>query len=178
MTGEDLEVVLIAAVAADGTIGDEGEMPWYHSEDLAHFKETTMGEPVILGRRTYEAIVKRLGTALPGRSTIVLSRQSRADLVDESAIPDDGRVIVANDIEAAIEAASSESAVAYVAGGRTVYEQFLPLADRLIITEVPGRYDGDTRFPTVEWEHWSEVSREVGDEVVFVEYRRTRSSSR
>lgn len=172
MTRADLEVVLIAAVAEDRTIGDDGEMPWHYGEDLKHFRETTMGSTVILGRRTYESIVNRLGTALPGRISIVLSGQTREAIIDEESIPTDGHVIVVDSIEAALEAAAEHGEMTFVAGGRTVYEQFLPIADRLIITEVPGRYDGDTRFPYVSWDNWTEVSRVDGDEVSFVEYRR------
>lgn len=172
MTRPDIEVVLIAAVAEDRTIGNDGEMPWHYGEDLEHFKETTMGSTVILGRRTYESIVERLGTPLPGRTSIVLSGQSRADIIDEETIPEGSQVIVVDSIDAALETASSHGERTFVAGGRTIYEQFLSIADRLIITEIPGRYDGDTRFPYVAWDNWTEVSRESGDEVTFVEYRR------
>ncbi len=168
----DLELVIIAAVAEDGTIGDDDEMPWHHREDLIHFKETTMGAPVILGRRTFDSIVSRLGTALPGRTSIVVSNQARAAIVDESNIPDGSLVIVVGSIDAALETAEDLGDIAFVAGGRTIYEQFLPIADRLSITEVPGRFDGDTRFPSVAWEDWTEVSRENGEAVTFVEYRR------
>lgn len=168
----DIELAIIAAVAEDGTIGDEGAMPWYHPEDLDHFKRTTMGGVVILGRTTYESIVDRLGTALPGRTTIVLTRQPPSAVIDDDDVPADGDVFAADTIEGAIEAATDIASVAYVAGGATIYEQFLPLADRLIITEVPGEYDGDTRFPPVEWDAWTETSRAVEGELVFREYRR------
>lgn len=170
-----MEIVLIAAVAEDRTIGDEGEMPWFHEEDLAHFKETTMGSPVIIGRRTYEAIVKRLGAALPGRTSIVLSSQPRGAIVDEELIPGDSQVVVVGSVDEAIETAADHGDIVFVAGGRTIYEQFLPRADRMIITEVPGRFGGDTRFPHVAWNNWTEVSREAGDEVTFVEYRHNAS---
>lgn len=172
MTGDDVEIVLIAAVAEDGTIGDDDEMPWHHPEDLARFKRTTMGAPVILGRRTHETIVARLGTALPGRTSIVLSAQAREAVVDEAAVPADGEVVVVDSVDAAVEAAAARGDVAYVAGGRTVYEQLLPRADRLLITEVPGAYDGDTRFPPIDRTAWREVAREAGEAVAFVEYRR------
>lgn len=169
----DPELVLIAAVAADGTIGDDGEMPWHHPADLAHFKETTLGGVVILGRRTHESIVARLGSALPGRTTIVLTRQAPATVVDEDAVPDDSAVLTADSIDAAVAAAGERSDVAYVAGGASVYEQFLPRADRLLITEIPGRYDGDTPFPAVDWTRWSEHARTPRGDVVVVEYHRS-----
>lgn len=174
MTSVDL--VLIAAVAEDGTIGDRGTMPWQHPEDLARFKRVTMGYPVILGRRTYESIVARLGTALPGRTSIVLTSQPRSAIIDDDDVPTDCEVIVVASIEAAIDVATARNDVAYVAGGASVYEQFLPLADRLLLTEVPGRFDGDTRFPPVEWDDWEEIDRVVGDAVEFVEYARRSGS--
>lgn len=169
-----IELVIIAAVAEDGTIGDDDSMPWHHPEDLVHFKQTTMGAPVILGRRTYESIVDRLGTTLPGRTSIVLSSQAPEAIVSDEAVPEGAEVIVVATIDDAIKAAAAAGDMAYVAGGRTVYEQLLPHADRLIITEVPGRFDGDTRFPEVAWEDWIEVSHEPGDAVAFVEYVRAR----
>lgn len=168
----DVELVLIAAVAEDGTIGDDGAMPWHYAEDLAHFKRTTMGAPVILGRRTYDSIVSRLGTALPGRTTIVLTRQPPEAIVADGHQPAEGSVVIADSVETAIEAAAVAGPVAFVAGGATVYEQFLPEADRMIITEVPGRFDGDTTFPEVDWSAWDERSRQSGDAVEFVEYVR------
>jgi len=162
--GGDIELALIAAVAENGVIGVDGGMPWHYPADLAHFKETTMGHPVVLGRRTYESIAARLGGPLPGRTSIVLTR-SGVDAPDE--------VVQVGSVEAAVEAAAETgSAVAYVAGGATVYEQFLPRADRLVVTEVPESPDGDTFFPEWDREAWTEVGRESAAELSFVTYER------
>jgi dihydrofolate reductase len=159
-----MEVAILAAVAENGVIGVDGEMPWELPADLAHFKETTIGHPVIMGRRTYEAIATRLGGPLPDRTNIVLSRGS-PDL--PAAVHHAGSVDAALDI-----ARETGSSVAYVVGGGTIYDQFLALADRLVLTEIDAAPDGDTRFPTWDRDAWREVDRESRDGFAFVEYER------
>jgi len=163
-----MDLALVAAVAENGVIGADGEMPWHYPADLAHFKETTMGHPVIMGRVTYESIAGQLGGPLPGRTNVVLTRSG----VDA---PDEVRQV--ESVDAAVEAAADAAAeagveTAFVAGGATVYEQFLPRADRLVITEVPGEPAGDTRFPEWDREAWTESSRADDGELSFVTYER------
>jgi dihydrofolate reductase len=159
------EVVLIAAVAENGVIGDDGGMPWHYPADLRRFREATMGHPVVLGRRTYESIVAEIGEPLPGRTNVVLSTRD-LDLPSGT--------VLAGSVEAALEAARAApgGGTVYVAGGATVYEQFLPYADRLLLTEIPESTDGDTRFPNWSTEEWAEVSREREGELAFVTYER------
>ncbi len=165
----DVDIVLIAAVAANGVIGRGGEMPWHIPADLQQFKHRTMGHPVILGRRTYETIIDALGEPFPGRTSIVLSSQSRD-------VPTD--VILVHSIASAIREASKNAhergvETVYVAGGGGVYEQFLPLADRLRLTELHDEYDGDTRFPSWDSSTWKELTRENHETFDFVTYTRT-----
>jgi len=161
----DIEIALVVAVAENGVIGRDGELPWHYSEDLKHFKATTMGHPVVMGRRTYEGIVDGLGEPLPGRTNVVLTSQDRS-------FPDGA--VRADSIESALDVArGTDSDVAYVVGGATVYEQFLDRADRLVWTEVAGTHEGDTYFPAVEWDDWRETAREDHDDLSFVEYVRT-----
>jgi len=160
----DIDVALIAAVAENGVIGADGGMPWHYPADLAHFKETTMGHPVILGRVTYESIAARLGGPLPGRTNVVLTR-SGVDAPDE--------VVQVESVDAAVEAAAATgAATVFVAGGASVYEQFLPLADRLVLTEVPESPDGDTFFPEWDAAEWAAIERESEGELSFVTYER------
>src|SRR6056297_68380 len=119
----DRKLVAIVAVADNGVIGKDGDMPWHIPADLEHFKETTMDHPVIMGRVTYEGILEALGTPLPGRTTVVLTSR-------DLETPDGA--VVAHDVEEAIEAAVTaarerheEPDRVFVAGGATVYEQFL-----------------------------------------------------
>jgi len=159
-------IALIAAVAENGVIGVDGEMPWHLPADLKHFKETTMGHPVIMGRRTYESIAADIDGPLPIRTNIVLSRGS-------PEVPDS--VVVADSVDAAVEAArqaAGDTETVYVIGGATVYKQFLPQADRLVLTEIESTYAGDTSFPDWERNDWQEVSRDERDGFAFVKYRR------
>jgi dihydrofolate reductase len=162
-----VRVVLVAAVAENGVIGADGGMPWHYPADLRHFKELTMGHPVVMGRRTYESIADRLGGPLPGRTNVVLSRR------DALALPEGA--VHASGVEAALEVAADALADGredvFVVGGGTVYEQFLDRAEELRITEVPETPDGDTRFPEIG-DEWTEVERATDGEVAFVTYRR------
>jgi dihydrofolate reductase len=165
-----VDLVLIAAVAANRVIGRDGEMPWRFDEDLAFFKRTTTGHPVILGRRTYETVVDALGEPFPGRTSVVLTTQSLA-------LPDGA--VVANSVDEAVTLAAADAAergvdAAYVAGGGRVYDQFLPRADRLVLTEIHDAYDGDTRFPVFDDDAWVAVERDGRDAFDFVTYERRR----
>ncbi|SIR52638.1 dihydrofolate reductase [Haladaptatus litoreus] len=156
-------LVCIAAVAENGVIGSDGDMPWHYSEDLRHFKETTMGHPVIMGRTTYDSIAGQIGGPLPGRTNVVLSR-SNPDL------PED--VVLVHGIEEAIAEVEELDDTAFVIGGATIYEQFLPYTDELILTEIHEEYDGDTRFPEWSRDEWREVERDERGELDFVRYER------
>jgi len=164
-----LELAAIVAVAENGIIGRDGEMPWHVPEDLAHFKSHTMDHPVIMGRVTYEGILEGLGEPLPGRTSIVLTSRN---------FETPANVVVVSSLEEAISAAERvardrhDTDRVYVAGGATVYEQLLPVLDRLVLTEIRDRPAGDTSFP--EWDRtaWTEVAREDHDEFAFLEYVR------
>lgn len=162
-----MRVSLIAAVTPNGVIGKDGEMPWHFPADLAHFRRQTLGHPVIVGRITHEAIVDRLGGPLPERTTVVLTRSP--ERVDTAA----PEVYVATTTDEALELARRESeGVTFVAGGASVYEQFLPIADRLVLTEIHEEYDGDTYFPSWERDEWREIERDDRDDLSFVTYDR------
>jgi dihydrofolate reductase len=166
---ESAEVVLVAAVAENGVIGRNGGMPWHYPADLRQFKQTTTGHPVVMGRRTYESIADRLGGPLPDRPSIVLTRDPAALSVPEE-------VVVVDGVEAALSAAGSRDDVVYVVGGATVYEAFLPRADRMRLTRVPESPDGDTHFPEWDTDEWRETNRgPLGDDgLKLVEYERRR----
>ena len=164
----DLEIALIAAVAENRVIGRDKSMPWHFSEDLQYFKRTTTGHPVIVGRRTYETVVEALGEPFPGRTSVVLTTQS----LDLPA-----GAVVANSVEEAIDLAEADARArgvdtAYVAGGGRVYDQFLPYATRLVLTEIHDAYEGDTRFPAWDDDEWVEVERDERGAFDFVTYER------
>ena len=164
-------VALVAAVARNGVIGSGGALPWRLSSDLKRFKALTMGKPLVMGRKTYESI----GRALPGRTTIVVTR-------DRGFAP--AGVAVARDVGEALRLAEAAARVAgadeiVVAGGGELYAQTIGRAGRLYLTEVNLAPEGDARFPAVDPTRWREVAREPGvrgprDEAdfAFVTYER------
>ncbi len=140
-----MNVALIVAMSRDGLIGREGALPWRLSRDLKHFRRLTWGKPIIMGRKTHEAI----GRPLPGRTNIILTRQ--ANLIAR------GCLIAPDRSEALAQARATGSAEAFVIGGSQVYEAFLPLKPAIHLTLVEGSFSGDVYFPAVllqspEWE--------------------------
>ena len=158
-----MEIILIAAVSKDKVIGKQGGIPWKIKEDLSFFKEKTLNSPIIMGRATYNSI----GRPLPNRLNIVMTR---------SAKNTEG-VIEVTSVETAIEAASTNknSSRVYIIGGENIYKEFIPIAHKMIITEVNLHIeDGDAFFPEWNISEWKEQSRdqreENGIEFSFVEY--------
>ncbi len=135
---------LIVARAANGIIGKDNGMPWHLPADLAHFKRTTMGCPVIMGRRTWESI----GRPLPGRRNVVVTRNAGYQAA--------GAEIVGS-LEAAWRAVAGSDEV-FVIGGGELYAQALPVADRVYLTEIGEAIEGDTRFPDLDPGDWRETS--------------------
>lgn len=140
-------LVLVAALDRAAAIGRGNALPWHLPDDLKRFKALTLGHPVLMGRKTAEAI----GRPLPGRTNLVLTRAASA--------PHAGQVVVAS-LAAACEAAGSDASLMVIGGGE-VYALALPLATRLELTEVQTRIAGaDTWFPAFDRAQWREVFRE------------------
>lgn len=155
-----MTVTLIAAVARNGVIGADGGIPWHLPEDFAHFKATTLGHTLVMGRATYESI----GRPLPGRTTIVVTR--------DPTWAADG-VLVAHSVEEALALAQeSAQGEVFVAGGASVYETALPYADTQLISEVDLEPEGDTFYPPVDTAEWTEVRREPREGFVIVRWER------
>jgi len=160
-------VALVAAVARGGVIGSDGRIPWRLPEDMARFRELTMGHPVVMGRRTWESLPDQF-RPLPGRGNVVVSRNR-----DWSAQGAD-RV---GSIEDALALLADEPHV-FVIGGGEIYAAALPYADELLLTEIDADVDGDTTFPSWEPDQFEETVREPrrtesGTPFAFVTYRRT-----
>ena len=153
----------IAAVARNGVIGVGGTLPWHIPADLAHFRVTTMGGALIMGRRTFES----LPGPLPGRASIVLSHWAGLPV-------DDGETSLswASSIEDAIGDARATGRPVFVIGGAQIFEQAWPYLTDLELTLVDGTPDGDTFFPGVRTVEWAEVHREPHEGFSFVRYRR------
>ena len=156
-----MTVTIVAAVARNGVIGVDGGLPWRLPDDLRRFKELTLGHVLVMGRKTYESI----GHPLPGRSTIVVTRNPFWD-------PGSAEVRVTGSVSDAIAAAASLDSNVFVVGGGEVYAEALALADRLELTWVDTGPDGDTRFPEVDWDEWREFRREQAEGVAYSSYER------
>ncbi len=151
-------VSLLVAVGRNGVIGSGNAMPWHLPEDFAFFKRTTMGHPMVMGRRTFDSI----GRVLPGRRTIVISRQP------DWAHPD---VETAHSLVEALSLAGPADEV-FVVGGGQVYEEAMPYAHRLLVTEVDLEPEGDVRFPPIDPDLWRESARVPRDGFTWVTYDR------
>lgn len=162
-----MELSIIAAVGENGVIGREGDLPWHLPADLARFKRRTMGHHLLMGRRTWESI----GRPLPGRTMVVLTR-------GEIEVPE-GVLAARSLAEATALAEERDDDEAFVTGGAEVYRLALPAADRLYLTRVLARVEGDVRFPDFDPAEWDLVSSEerAADDanpypLRFEEYRR------
>jgi dihydrofolate reductase len=153
-------VVMVAAVARNGVIGNGPDIPWRIPGEQAEFKRLTMGHTLVMGRTTYDSI----GRPLPGRTTIVLTR--------DPSWSADG-VLVAHSIEEALQQAAQLPGDVVVAGGAEVYAAALPFATEQIVSEVDLEPDGDVRYPAYDPSEWRETAREPGEgyERVFLERR-------
>lgn len=156
--GWSMTITLLAAVGRNGVIGRDGGLPWRLPGDLPRLKRLTTGHVVVMGRRTYDSI----GRPLPGRTTIVLTRDP--DWAAEG-------VTVCGDIESALRVAAEFDPAVYVLGGAEIYRLAMPYADRLLISEVPQSPDGDTYFPEIDRGVWTETEREPADGFDVVTYQ-------
>jgi dihydrofolate reductase len=169
-------LILIAAVARDGIIGNDNALPWHLPEDLKHFKELTTGHAVIMGRKTWESLPERF-RPLPGRHNLVVTRNA--------AYAAPGATVVHSLAEARQKVGAGSTAnptdtapVAFVIGGAELYAHALPLADRLELTEIDAAFPGDTHFPAVDPALWRETARlpqraAAGFDFAYVTYTRT-----
>jgi dihydrofolate reductase len=138
---------LIWAMDENRLIGNNNALPWYLPADLAFFKRTTMGKPIIMGRKTFDSI----GRPLPGRQNIIITR--------DSAFTAEGCGI-ANSIEEAMSLVTEEAQEAMLIGGASLYLQTLEQADILYLTQIHNTFSGDTWFPEIDMTQWSEAYRE------------------
>lgn len=142
---------IIAAVASNGVIGAGKTIPWRLPPDLKRFKQLTLGHHLMMGRKTFESI----GRALPGRTTIVVTRH-------DYAAPDG--VLVARSVDEAIALAErAGDSELFIAGGAEIYRQTLTIADRAYMTFLDRAFEGDVRFPEVDWSAWRASERERHD---------------
>ncbi|MCX7274520.1 MAG: dihydrofolate reductase [Burkholderiales bacterium] len=164
-TGIDPLLTVLVARARNGVIGRDNQLPWRLPEDLRHFKATTLGHVLIMGRLTFESI----GRPLPGRTTLVLTRN-----------PDwraPGCLLAASLAEALATAHAQGQGEVFVVGGEQIYRQALPIAARVLVTEIELDVPGDAHFGPLPAGQWQETSRQAqtgadGTRFAIVDYRR------
>jgi dihydrofolate reductase len=139
----------IVAVTKNGIIGNSGELPWYLPADLKHFKDVTMGHPVIMGRKTYDSILARIGHGLPGRQNIVVTHSDTLSSSD---------IITVASIESALDAAESDEP--FIIGGAQIYLLAADHVQRWYVTEIDTEIDGDVVLEGFAKDEFMEVSRE------------------
>jgi dihydrofolate reductase len=166
--------VSIVVAATDGeVIGSGGVLPWHLPEDLRHFKRLTLGHVAVMGRVTYQSILDRLGRALPGRMSVVVSSKPLAG--------DGGGVLSAATPRAALDIATGMAQPGrqvFVIGGESIYRQLLPAADRVYLTRIHQDFDGDRRMPDGWLDGFELTAARPGTDPAvpyeFLEYRRAR----
>jgi dihydrofolate reductase len=156
---EPRRITLVAAYADNRVIGADGGIPWHLSEDFAHFKATTMGGVLVMGRATYESI----GRPLPGRTTIVVTRDPAWSAAG---------VLVAHSVGEALHLAAEQPGETFVVGGSQIYEQALPFATHQVLTEVHLSPAGDALYPDFDTDEWVETRREPRDGFEWVWWER------
>ncbi|MEE9309468.1 MAG: type 3 dihydrofolate reductase [Cocleimonas sp.] len=143
-----IKLSMIAAMGKNRVIGKDNDMPWHLPADLQHFKKTTLGSPIIMGRKTYDSI----GRPLPGRLNIILSRNTKLEIEGCSVV---------NSLDKALDLARQTDATEiFITGGAHLYDTFLEEADRLYITLIDEEFEGDTYFPDYTQLNWKEVAKE------------------
>lgn len=156
-------LTIVVAIDRQRGIGIDNKLPWHLPEDLAHFKRTTSGHPIIMGRKTFESI----GRALPNRRNIVITRNPawQHDGVETVSSVDDALALVG-------------TSNAFVIGGAQIFADMLPYVQRLIVTEIDADFHCDTFLPPIDLHQWQEVAREThhsepsGVDLAFVTYER------
>lgn len=148
-------ISIIVAMGTNRVIGKNGQIPWQLPSDLQRFKRLTLGHPMIMGRRTFASI----GRSLPGRQTIILSRNPNYEVAGCDVV---------NDIETALQLANSAEEV-FICGGAEIYQQFLPLTERIYLTELDDNPDGDAVFPELPLQDFETIdTRKCKDNVDYL----------
>lgn len=141
-----MQISLIVAMAKNRVIGTDNQLPWHLPADLRHFKSLTLGKPIVMGRKTYESI----GKPLPGRTNIILTQQPNYHA--------EGCLVV-HSIDAVLSAAN-DTVELMIIGGSTIYAEFLPLAQKIYLTEIDAEIVGDAYFPELTSTEWQKIAHE------------------
>ena len=152
-----MRISLIVAMADNRVIGLDGAMPWHLSEDLKFFKAVTMGHPIIMGRKTYQSI----GSALPGRTNIVITRNRDFEAIDAEVVYDLDDALKTGMAREELWGMDGARPEVFVIGGAEIYAQAMGEADRVYLTRIHAEFPGDAFFPDFDEGGWQEVAREI-----------------
>ncbi|UQZ37137.1 dihydrofolate reductase [Paenibacillus sp. PK3_47] len=144
-----MSITLIWAMDANGLIGKNNDLPWHLPRDFAYFKAETLGKRMLMGRKTWDSLG---GKPLKGRTSIILTR-------DTDYAPEGAEVV--HSLEEALAEGRKDDEL-MVVGGAEIYQMMLPYADKLQVTRIEEAFEGDTKFPEVDWSQWEEVSNTPG----------------
>ena len=148
-------ITIIVAIAKNGVIGNKGHLPWYISEDLKRFKKLTLKNPVLMGRKTYDSIFQRLGSGLPDRENLILTRTKDRKNIKQN-------IHFFNDTDQVFDWMKQKKYKnLFIAGGTSIYDKFLPIAKRIEVTHVCKNFEGDTIFPAWNMKNWETVNSEL-----------------
>ncbi|OGE81110.1 MAG: hypothetical protein A3H72_00125 [Candidatus Doudnabacteria bacterium RIFCSPLOWO2_02_FULL_48_8] len=162
-----MKISIVVAVAKNGVIGKSNDLPFYIPEDLKHFKKVTDGHTVLMGKKTYDSIINRLGKPLPNRRSVVITRQT------DFQAPDG--VLVFHDLNQALAALEIDTDVLMVIGGGQIFKQFADMGkvDKIYMTHVHREVDGDVKFPDIDLSKWRKISEEPHEQFTWVEYEKS-----
>lgn len=149
-------ISIIVAIAKNGVIGDKNTLLWHLREDMIHFRTITSGHPVVMGRKTYDSI----GRPLPKRTNVVITRDTELQIEG---------CTMAHSLTEAVEMFDSSEEV-FIIGGAQIYNQAMPLADRLYLTIIDKEYEGDSSFPKIDYNSWRQISCEKFERGEAFEY--------
>ena len=149
-------ISIIVAIAKNGVIGDKDTLLWHLREDMIHFRTITSGHPVVMGRKTYDSI----GRPLPKRTNVVITRDTELQIEG---------CTMAHSLTEAVEMFDSSEEV-FIIGGAQIYNQAMPLADRLYLTIIDKEYEGDSSFPEIDYNSWRQISCEKFERGEAFEY--------
>lgn len=159
------------AVAANNVIGKNNDLPWDYPEDLKHFRNITRGKTVLMGRKTFESIVARIGKPLPDRKNVVITSKNH-----ELGIRNYGGSTTVEYYKSLEEAFSGlEGEDVYIIGGAGIFAEALPFGDYMYFTHIKKNYDGDVYFPQINWNEWEKITEEDKGDYSFTEYKRIRN---
>lgn len=155
-------ISMIVAFDENRLIGADNKLPWHFKQDLQYFKEVTTGHDIFMGRLTFESILSYRNQPLPNRHHYVATRSAEYDFDSVTTVPDIKSFIKAYPIGKEL----------FIIGGAKIYEQLLPLADRLYITHVKHTYEGDAWFPEINLDVWVATKKDETDDLCFMMYER------